>query len=230
MKQTNNTAPKTLDELALKPSTRALLQQIVCGRLQVGTGGKNGLLLHGAAGTGKSTTARLLPTLLEPALLALEQQYAAGGFFPYPGIMKYEASCGIGCNGNNKGITLANTITTHLAHGMRGESVFAYIILDEVDDAGKDFLASLRGLMDTLSHVVWIFTTNHIAKLDNPLIDRCYALDFGDAGLEQWVVRCNQILEAHNKQAISATDVAILHGSSNGSARNIISILQARYL
>jgi DNA polymerase III delta prime subunit len=228
--QIHNTEPTTLDELALKPTTRTLLEHIVCGKLRVGMGCKKGLLMYGTAGTGKSTAARLLPSELEPAMLALNQQYAAGCIYAQTGIMQLAKSCGLGSNGGNKGAMLANEITQFLAQGTRGNSGFAYIILDEVDDAGKEFLSSLRGLMDTHSHVIWLLTTNHLYKLDGPLVDRCHTLDFDDAGIEQWAVRCNQILAARNKPTINTSAVELLYQCSNGSARNIISLLQAHYL
>ena len=222
--------PRSLDELVLKPDTRRMLDLIVSGDMPLALNGEGGLLLYGPPGTGKTTAAALLPHLLDPVLATRPQKNIVGGWFnimPTEGIMLHEWSCGAGGNGKNRGINLINEIENTVKNGQRGGSGFAYIILNEVDELVDGAMGSLRSLMDRYQNVVWIFTTNHLNKLDAAVMDRSYLLDFGAADLRAWTMRCNQILASNGLSELSEAIVAPLHANSNGSARKITSQLQA---
>ena len=60
--------PKTLDECVISDVlSKDILKQILDGKLPFPAFGKCGILLHGDYGTGKTTTACLLPELIERA-------------------------------------------------------------------------------------------------------------------------------------------------------------------
>jgi DNA polymerase III delta prime subunit len=225
-----NLQPTSLEELVLKPSTRKMLGWIICGKYPIAANGKSGLLLYGPPGTGKTAAAKLLPRLLDPELATRPRAKGSGlfhEFFSKSGIMQREWSCGAGGGGKNRGISLINEIEYAITNDFRGESGFAYIILNEVDELVDEAMGSLRSLMDRHQNVVWIFTTNHLNKLELAVTDRSYVLDFGAADASEWAKRCNQILVGVNRRVLSAEEFAPLYDASKGSARFIMSRLQA---
>jgi DNA polymerase III delta prime subunit len=222
--------PQALEELVLKPATRTMLNRIVDDTMPLALYGKSGLMLYGPPGTGKTTAALLLPSLLDLTLANRPQKNYVGGWYSImqtTGIMQREWSCGAGGGGKNRGVTLINEIDNTVANGQRGASGYAYIILNEADELGNEGLGSLRSLMGRYQNVVYIFTTNHLNKLEAAVMDRCYLLDFSAAGLSEWTVRCNQILAANGLEALSEDELEPLYTDSNGSARTITSYLHA---
>jgi DNA polymerase III delta prime subunit len=228
--QLNHIEPQTLDELVLKPGTRRMLDLIVADTMPLCANSKSGLVLYGPPGTGKTTAARLLPGLLDTTLAKRPQNTSVGGwsnFFGMTGVLKQEWSCGGGGGGTNRGVALITEIQNKVANGWRGASGYAYIILNEVDELNKDAMGSLRSLMNRNQNVVFIFTTNHLDKLEEAVMDRCYLLDFSAAELSEWAVRCNQILVNNGFICLSEDELAQLYTNSKGSARQIVSNLQA---
>lgn len=221
--------PASLEELVLKPDTRRMLEGIISGKFSIAETGKSGLLLYGPPGTGKTTAANIIPSLLDPMLGKRPNRCDMGGWFgliTYSGIRKLDWSCGAGGGGKNRGITLINEIENALMNGQRGESGFAYIILNEVDEMVPEAMGSLRSLMDRHLNVVWSFTTNRLEKVEQAVVDRSYSLDFGAADVSEWAKRCNQILARHSIPALSEEELEPLYDSS-GSARSIINFLKA---
>ncbi|HEY2468002.1 MAG TPA: AAA family ATPase [Terracidiphilus sp.] len=226
-----NLQPTSLEELVLKPDTRKTLELIVSDKLPVAPNGKSGLLLYGPPGTGKTTAARMLPSLLDPALAKrprndISSSSTFGYFFTTQGIKQHHWSCGAGSAGKNRGITLITEIENVVKNGDRGDSGFAYIILDEVDELVDQAMGSLRSHMDRYENVVWIFTTNHLDKMEPAVVDRSYRLEFGAADASEWAKRCNQILFKNDLPTLSAEQLAQLYDRT-GSGRSIMSRLQA---
>ena len=59
-------APKSIDEIVYHSVTeRVLINNITTGKMQFPASGKNGILLYGIYGTGKTSLARLLPDAIE---------------------------------------------------------------------------------------------------------------------------------------------------------------------
>jgi len=53
------------------------------------------------------------------------------------------------------------------------------VYLEEFEKASKDFQESLKALIDDYSHIVrFIFTTNHIGKVDGGVLSRCTSICF----------------------------------------------------
>ena len=225
----NNTEPTSLAELVLKPDTRQTLEMIVNRQKPFATNDVTGLVLYGPPGTGKTTTAKLLPQLLDPCLSQLPEPELVGGWFGMlkrKGIMQREWFCGAGCGGRNNGISLINDIENYFANGLRGESGFAYVILNEADMMTADARQSLRALMDRFQNVVYILTTNHLNEIEAGVRDRSHLLDMGAASTNEWAERCNQILRANGMKPLNSQQLAPLFAGASGSARKIVTALE----
>jgi len=60
--------PKTISDIVFPcQHTSDLIHDIISGNLPFPMSGKNGILLHGVPGTGKSALAKLLPDAIEAA-------------------------------------------------------------------------------------------------------------------------------------------------------------------
>ena len=223
-----NTSPSSLADLVLKPITRDLLDQLVTGVRPFGLNGVNGLLLYGPPGTGKTTTAGLLPSLLDPHLATLPVPQVIGGWYGMmcgKGMHCYEHFCGAGNGGANNGTALLTAVENSIGNGLRGSSGWSYIILNEVDELKDSAMQSLRSLMDRFQNVCWIFTTNHLNKVEAGVKNRCVLIDMTAAQDTAWAARCNQILSSHGLPSLSEEALAPLFVTSCGSARDIMSNL-----
>ncbi len=110
--------PKTLEECVISDvRSKDILSQILNGQLPFPAFGKCGILLHGDYGTGKTTTACLLPELIETSRGGSNAMY---DFY----------QCAQGMNG----VSLMNTITQRTSFISLNQSGLHYSILDEVDN------------------------------------------------------------------------------------------------
>ena len=147
--------PKTLDECVISDvRSKDILNQILNGQLPFPAFGKCGILLHGDYGTGKTTTARLLPDLIESSHGGSNAMY---DFY----------QCAQGMNGAG----LMNQINARSSLISFNKSGLHYSILDEVDNLTEAAQASLKAIMDC-RHGIFIMTTNDINKVDKGVVNR----------------------------------------------------------
>lgn len=169
--------PKTLEEMILPSATKDRLINIREQRAGIS------LMLHGNAGTGKSTAARLL---------------SEGG-------ENYFINCSL-----NRGIEMVKEINQP---GMYTPMIFGgkrHFILDEADYLTPDAQAAFRGVIESLSVTsVFIFTANFPERLIDPLHSRLLPVHFkfdGDADMiRAMTMRAVEILELEGVDLNKAT-------------------------
>ena len=142
-----------LEELVLKPQTREQLQALASGEITFPADGKTGLLLYGTNGTGKTTTARLLPTLIEPVISARRRGTASE--------LNDLNNDWYDCEQGENGAQLIVQMRQRLSTSAFGGSGLRYIVLDEVDNLTKAAMSSLKTLMNT-PFAVFVLTTNNL--------------------------------------------------------------------
>ncbi|HDR9061602.1 TPA: AAA family ATPase [Burkholderia vietnamiensis] len=143
--------------------------------------GKNGLILYGPYGTGKTTVAGLLPA-------AIEAKQSGG-----TPLVRYEA-----CSSSNNGVSLVESILTQIAH-VPTTGTFHYIILDEVDNLTPGAMQQLKSAMNrrhgSQNHdAVFIMTTNHLDKIDSGVISRSRPISFEPMSETVWIPLARQEL------------------------------------
>ena len=74
--------PQTISEVVFgNDQSRLLIEDIVSGELPFPIGGKTGILLYGAHGTGKTTLARILPEVIEQGQTGQSLSFPADFFW-----------------------------------------------------------------------------------------------------------------------------------------------------
>ena len=197
--------PKTLDECVISDVlSKDILESILNGSMPFPAFGKCGILLHGNYGTGKTTTARLLPELIEVSFDGFNAYY---DFY----------NCAQGMNG----VSLINKISDRTSYISLNDSGLHYSVLDEVDNLTDAAQASLKAIMDCY-HGVFILTTNDISKIDKGIVNRCHLIHMFAAQPQNWLPLVKRVITSRG--AICPPDAALLPviSSCNGSGREIL--------
>jgi len=198
------TTPSPLQSLALEPETRQTLEQLANGTVAFPAYGKTGLLLYGTNGTGKTTTAQLMPALLEPVISARNGAKSQ----PLNALSNYFFNCEQGQNG----AALTEQLRNILMLSSWNASGRHYIILDEVDNLTKAAMSSLKNLMNS-SFAVFLLTTNNLSAIEKGVISRSHLLGFNAAPVDaqirwakQWCRNSNLCTPPNVKAIVEACD------------------------
>jgi DNA polymerase III delta prime subunit len=166
--------------------------------------GKCGILLHGPYGTGKTTTARLIPELMEQA---------RGGEDAY-----YELyACAQSKNGSNL-IAVIEKSTGLISLNTGG---LHYTILDEIDNLTEAAQKSIKAIMTGL-HGVFILTTNHIGEIDKGIVNRCHIIHMMEAQPKDWLPLVKKVISKMGANLPPDTSLIPIIKECNGSAREIL--------
>ncbi len=201
----DNFKPKTLDECVISDvRSKDILNQLLNGQIPFPAFGKCGILLHGDYGTGKTTTAQLLPDLIEASHGASNAIY---DFY----------QCAQGMNG----VSLMNNITQRSSFVSLNQSGLHYSILDEVDNLTEAAQASLKAIMDC-RHGVFILTTNDINQVDKGVLNRCHVIHMLVARPQDWLPLVKRLITSIG--AVCPPDASLIPviASCNGSGRAIL--------
>jgi len=176
---------------------------IVDGTIPFPVSGKNGIILHGVYGTGKTALAKLLPDAMEMNLSGCEAVY-------------YFERVQQGNNGaqlTDKLIGKASFVAF---------SSYNYFVLDEVDNLNKDAMSSLKTVMN-MPKTVFIMTTNNISKIEGGVQNRSHRVEMNAAPAVKWLPLFKRVMQDQN---VSPPDDSVLLAvieKCNGSARDIVS-------
>ena len=159
--------PKKLDELALTEQTRELLDSYVA------SGEIPHLMLHGPAGSGKTTISMILIKLLASASLKLN------------------------ASSDDRGIATVKTKVKQFASAKTMLSGKQNIVLfDEADGLTPDSQMALKNTIETFhKNCRFIFTCNEIDKVIEPIKSRCVMLRFETPPTHAIVNHCRAILK-----------------------------------
>lgn len=146
--------PASLDEVALTAETRAVLSKCLEEK-EIPH-----LLLHGPAGTGKTTVSKIITGQLDCDVLTLNAS-------------------------DERGI---DTVRDKVGTFVRGQlfSRWRIVFLDEADQLTRDAQAALRNMMETYSQDArFILTCNYLYKVIDPIQSRCTSIELSEMPLKE---------------------------------------------
>jgi len=196
--------PTTLEECVISDVlSKDKLDKIINKAIPFPAFGKCGILLHGPYGTGKTTTARLIPKLMEQARGGTNSKY---DFY----------KCAQGMNGT----VLISQIQNATQYVSFNTSGLHYSILDEVDNLTDAAQASLKAIMTGL-HGIFILTTNHIGEIDKGVINRCHVIHMMEAQPKDWLPLVKKVITKMDGRLPPDSSLIPIISQCNGSARDV---------
>jgi len=197
--------PTTLEECVISDAlSKEKLDRIISKVIPFPAFGKCGIILHGPYGTGKTTTARLIPELMEKARESYDAHYE---FY----------QCAQSQNGANLILQIGKS--TELVSF--NQSGFHYTILDEVDNLTDAAQASLKAIMTGL-HGIFILTTNHIGAIDKGVVNRCHIIHMMEAQPKDWLPIVKKVISKMGATLPPDSSLLPIIKQCDGSAREVM--------
>lgn len=217
--------PNCLDDFLFSSiQEKQKLEYILSKKMPFPFGGKNGILLHGTWGTGKSTLAELLPELLETSHSGAWNMAQGVGQMPAASRANVLTDM-FRCGGGLSITSIANSVYASADKvPLWHQSNHHYFVFDEVDKLTVGGQQSLKAVMG-VKRCMFFFTTNYLHKVDAGIQNRCHLVEMNQVtNLASYVPLGQTILNAMglSSTAMSSRAIEALAGQAKGSLRDFV--------
>ena len=217
--------PNCLDDFLFSSiQEKQKLEYILSKKMPFPFGGKNGILLHGIWGTGKSTLAELLPELLETSHFGAWNMAQGVGQMPAASRANVLTDM-FRCGGGLSITSIANSVYASADKvPLWHQSNHHYFVFDEVDKLTVGGQQSLKAVMG-VKRCMFFFTTNYLHKVDAGIQNRCHLVEMNQVtNLANYVPLGQTILNAMglSSTAMSSQAIESLAGQAKGSMRDFM--------
>jgi hypothetical protein len=203
-------APQSLADVVIGDEfSEDAVRYIASGSLPFPGTGKNGLLIFGPYGTGKSTLGKLLPSEIEKL----------HGVSTDPFVWCREADE----DGKENGKMLKSLDTASKLVPLGDH--FNHFVIDEVDLLSSAHQRKLRNIMNVKGSIFY-FTTNDLGAIDRGVRSRCHEIHLCAASARKWLPLFSKVLSDLGASVPSEASLLPLIDSCNGSVRDIVAAAQ----
>ena len=221
----NRLNPNCLNDFLFSSATeKQKLEYILSQKMPFPFGGKNGILLHGTWGTGKSTLAELLPELFEASHAGVWDSSQNIGEMPAASRDNVMADM-FRCGGGLSITSIANAVYASADKvSLWHQSNHHYFVFDEVDKLTVGAQQSLKAVMG-VKRCMFFYTTNYLNKVDVGIQNRCHLVEMNQVvDLASYVPLGQAILKAMGLPSMAMNSQAIetIAGKAKGSMRNFM--------
>jgi DNA polymerase III delta prime subunit len=186
--------PKTLDDIVLDEETREKFREMIT------QGNVPDLLLHGRAGTGKTSLAKIIINSLDCESIEINSSMDRGIQVVRDRVVSFSVA--------------------------RSTKRWRIVLFEEFDGATPDCQQSLRNLMEMYNdRVRFILTCNYPSKVIDPIRSRCTEIEFKSLSNKECVRRLKAVLDAEgvqygNECVLQAVELC------NSDMRSMLNLLQ----
>lgn len=208
----NNYAPTSLADVVIGDAFGDdLVRYVADGSLPFPSAGKNGFLIYGPYGMGKTTLANMLPSEIE----------VLHGMPSHPFVWSQTAD-----DDGKVNSRILKILETAVTVANITASKFSHFVIDELDGFSLPHQRKIRAAMSVNQDNIFYFTTNNVHSIDGGIRNRCHEINMCAAPAIMWLPLVQRILKDRGVSAMSPATLLPLIEPCNGSVRDIVTASQ----
>ena len=204
-------APTRVDDIVFgNDEVKMRITEIIKGYKPFPVSGKNGILLYGTWGTGKTSLAMMLPAAVEAAKTGSSE-------LNDPAML-------VRCRRGMQSVDAINKICDRAQYVALNDSGLNYFVIDEADlltDLAQEGLKTAMNMPNT----VFVLTTNHIQEVERGVINRCVKVEMNAAAAAQWLPFARRVLASVGVSGLTDEHLIAVIEPCAGSVRDMTDAL-----